>query len=50
MELPLDEVELADAYLSFEVWHRWRDKQGLSFSAARAAVLKALTAPLALHN
>ena len=42
-QLPLDERELADAYLSFEMWHRLRDIQGLSCSAAQAIVLKALT-------
>ncbi len=42
-QLPLDERELADAYLSFEMWHRLRDIQGLSCSAAQAMVLKALT-------
>ena len=42
-QLPSDERELADAYLSFEMWHRLRDIQGLSCSAARAVILKALT-------
>ena len=42
-ELVLDERELADAYLSFEMWHRLRDIQGLSRSAAQAVILKALT-------
>jgi len=42
-QLPLDERELADAYLSFEMWHRLRDIQGLSCSAAQAVILKALT-------
>ena len=42
-ELVLDERELADAYLSFEMWHRLRDIQGLSCSAAQAVILKALT-------
>ena len=42
-QLVLDERELADAYLSFEMWHRLRDIQGLSCSAAQAVVLKALT-------
>ena len=42
-QLPSDERELADAYLSFEMWHRLRDIQGLSCSAAQAAILKALT-------
>ena len=42
-QLPLDERELADAYLSFEMWHRLRDIQGLSWSAAQAVILKALT-------
>ena len=42
-QLPSDERELADAYLSFEMWHRVRDIQGLSCSAAQALVLKAVT-------
>ena len=42
-QLPTDERELADAYLSFEMWHRLRDIQGLSCSAAKAVILKALT-------
>ena len=42
-QLVLDERELADAYLSFEMWHRLRDIQGLSCSAAQAMILKALT-------
>ena len=42
-QLPSDERELADAYLSFEMWHRLRDIQGLSCSAAQTLVLKALT-------
>ena len=42
-QLPSDEKELADAYLSFEMWHRLRDIQGLSCSAAQTLVLKALT-------
>ena len=42
-QLPSDERELADAYLSFEMWHRLRDIQGLSCSAAQALVLKAVT-------
>ena len=42
-QLPSDERELADAYLSFEMWHRLREIQGLSCSAAQTAVLKALT-------
>ncbi|MEC7517515.1 MAG: TetR/AcrR family transcriptional regulator [Pseudomonadota bacterium] len=42
-QLPLDERELADAYLSFEMWHRLRDIQGLSCSAAQTVILKALT-------
>ena len=42
-QLPSDETELADAYLSFEMWHRLRDIQGLSCSAAQAVILKALT-------
>ena len=42
-QLPSDERELADAYLSFEMWHRLRDIQGLSCSAAQAVILKALT-------
>ena len=42
-QLVLEERELADAYLSFEMWHRLRDIQGLSCSAAQAVILKALT-------
>ena len=42
-QLPSDERELADAYLSFEMWHRLRDIQGLSCSAAQTLILKALT-------
>ena len=42
-QIPSDETELADAYLSFEMWHRLRDIQGLSCSAAQSLVLKALT-------
>ena len=42
-QLPSDERELADAYLSLEMWHRLRDIQGLSCSAAQALVLKAVT-------
>ena len=42
-QLPSDERELADAYLSFEMWHRLRDIQGLSCSAAQAVIIKALT-------
>ena len=42
-QLPSDERELADAYLPFEKWHRLRDIQGLSCSAAQALVLKAVT-------
>ena len=42
-QLPSDERELADAYLSFEMWHRLRDIQGLSCSAAQTVILKALT-------
>ena len=42
-QLPSDERELADAYLSFEMWHRLRDIQGLSCSAAQVLVLKAVT-------
>ena len=42
-KLPSDERELADAYLSLEMWHRLRDIQGLSCSAAQALVLKAVT-------
>ena len=42
-QLPSDKRELADAYLSFEMWHRLRDIQGLSCSAAQAVILKALT-------
>ena len=47
-QLPSDERELADAYLSFEMWHRLRDIQGLSCSAAQAVILKALTRLLSL--
>ncbi len=43
IQLPVDDRELADAYLSFEMWHRLRDIQGLSCSAAQTLVLKALT-------
>ena len=42
-QLSSDERELADAYLSFEMWHRLRDIQGLSCSATQALVLKAVT-------
>ena len=42
-QLPSDERELADAYLSFEMWHRLRDIQGLSCGDAQTLVLKALT-------
>ena len=42
-QLPSDERELADAYLSFEMWHRLRDIQGLSCSAAQAVILKAVS-------
>ena len=42
-QLASDERELADAYLSFEMWHRLRDIQGLSCSAAQAVILKTLT-------
>lgn len=42
-QLASDERELADAYLSFEMWHRLRDIQGLSCSAAQTVILKALT-------
>ena len=49
-QLVLDERELADAYLSFEMWHRLRDIQGLSCSAAQAVVLKALTRLLNPYN
>ena len=42
-QLSSDERELADAYLSFEMWHRLRDIQGLSCGAAQTLVLKALT-------
>ena len=40
-ELGSDERELVDAYLSFEMWHRLRDIQGLSCETAQAAILKA---------
>ena len=41
-QLPLDERELADAYLSFEMWHRLRDIQGLSCESTETLILKAL--------
>ena len=41
-QLPLDERELADAYLSFEMWHRLRDIQGLSCEYTETLILKAL--------
>ena len=41
-QLPSDERELADAYLSFEMWHRLRDIQGLSFESTETLILKAL--------
>lgn len=47
-QLASDERELADAYLSFEMWHRLRDIQGLSCSAAQTVILKALTRLLSL--
>lgn len=40
-ELGSDERELVDAYLSFEMWHRLRDIQGLSCETAQAAIVKA---------
>ena len=42
-QLPSDDREMADAYLSFEMWHRLRDIQGMSCSAAQTVVIKALT-------
>ena len=41
-QLPSDERELADAYLSFEMWHRLRDIQGLSCETTETLILKAL--------
>ena len=41
-QLPLAERELADAYLSFEMWHRLRDIQGLSCESTETLILKAL--------
>jgi len=41
-QLPLDERELADAYLSFEMWHRLRDIQGLSCESTETLIFKAL--------
>jgi len=41
-QLPSDERELADAYLSFEMWHRLRDIQGLSCESTETLILKAL--------
>jgi AcrR family transcriptional regulator len=41
-QLPLDERELADAYLSFEMWHRLRDIQCLSCESTETLILKAL--------
>ena len=41
-QLGSDERELIDAYLSFEVWHRLRDIQGLSYENAQAVILKAV--------
>ena len=41
-QLPLGERELADAYLSFEMWHRLRDIQGLSRESTETLILKAL--------
>ena len=49
-QLPIDERELADAYLSFEMWHRLRDIQGLSCESTEALILKALKALLALED
>ena len=43
IQLPADDRELTDAYLSFEMWHRLRDIQGLTRGAAQTLVLKALT-------
>ena len=36
-----EERQLADAYLSFEMWHRIREIQGMSVLDARAAILTA---------
>lgn len=41
-QLPIDERELADAYLSFEMWHRLRDIQCLSCESTETLILKAL--------
>ena len=41
-QLPSDEKELADAYLSFEMWHRLRDIQGLSCESTETLILRAL--------
>lgn len=39
--LPPEERQLADAYLSFEMWHRIREIQSLSVSEARRLILNA---------
>ena len=39
--LPDEERQLADAYLSFEMWHRIREIQGMSVSDARAVIMTA---------
>jgi len=49
-QLPLDERELADAYLSFEMWHRLRDIQGLSCESTETLILKALENLLAVED
>ena len=49
-QLPLDERELADAYLSFEMWHRLRDIQGLSCESTETLIFKALENLLAVED
>lgn len=49
-QLPLDERELADAYLSFEMWHRLRDIQGLSCESTETLILRALENLLAVED
>lgn len=39
--LSAEERQLADAYLSFEMWHRLREIQGLSVTDARAVIIAA---------
>ena len=48
--LPVDERELADAYLSFEMRHRLRDIQRLSCESAETLILKALNNLLAVAD